>query len=92
MNKKAVIELLRQSPCQFEKLETKSRNWTNGLLVLYCKAYHDVTITETGVLERLKAYKISLNRGKLKVTSPDPLYTVIRDELDNLKKKQKMEN
>ena len=92
LNKKEVKELLRQSPSQFEKLETKSRNWTKGLLVIYCKEYHDVTITATGVLERLKAYKIRLNRGKLKVTSPDPLYTVIRDELDNLKKKQRTVN
>jgi len=92
LNKKEVKELLRQGPCQLKKIKTKSRNWTNRLLVIYCKEYHDVTITETGVLERLKAYKISLNRGKLKVTSPDPLYTVLRDELDNLKKKQRMDN
>jgi hypothetical protein len=46
-----------------------------------------VTVTQPAISECLKRDKIRWNRGKLKVTSPDPLYTVKRERVEALKKK-----
>jgi len=81
-------ELLHQSPSQFERLETGARNWTQALVVSYLQAYHDITVTQPAVSACLKQHKISWNRSALKVTSPDPLYTVKRERIDTLKKKR----
>lgn len=80
-------DLLHQSPSQFERLQTGARNWTQELLVAYFQQYHQVTTTQPAVSLCLKHHKIAWNRGKLKVTSPDPLYTVKRERIDTLKKK-----
>jgi len=79
-------ELLHQSPSQFERLHTGARNWTQHLLVEYFSLYHEVSVVQSTISECLKRHKIPWNRGKLKVTSPDPLYTVKRDRIDTLKK------
>ena len=79
-------DLLHQSPSQFDRLQTGSRNWTQEMLVEYLCLYHHVTVTQAAVSVCLKQHKIAWNRGKLKVTSPDPLYTVKRDRIDTLKK------
>lgn len=81
--------LLHQSPSQFDRLETGRRNWTQALVVTYLQAYHDITVTQPAVSGCLKQHKISWNRGVLKVTSPDPLYTVKRERIDGLKKKRR---
>jgi len=81
-------ELLHQSPSQFDQLQTGARNWTQELVVDYLRAYHQVTVTQPAVSLCLKRHGISWNRGKLKVTSPDPLYTVKRDRIAALKKKR----
>jgi transposase len=80
-------ELLHRSPCQFEKLETGARNWTHKLLSQYCHQYLDVQITPSAIGMLLKRLDMKWNRGKLKVTSPDPLYTVKRERVETLKKK-----
>ena len=80
-------DLLRQSPSQFARLQTGARNWTQELVVEYLSAYYDVTVTQAAVSICLKHHGIAWNRGALKVTSPDPLYTVKRDRIDTLKKK-----
>jgi len=80
-------ELLHRSPCQFEKLNTGARNWTQKLLALYCHEYLGVQITPSAICMLLKRMDIRWNRGKLKVTSPDPLYTVKRERVETLKKK-----
>lgn len=80
-------ELLRQSPSQFEKLDTGARNWTQKLLVKYFKEYHGISVTQTGICKCLRRMKIKWNRGKLKVTSPDPLYTIKRARIEELKEK-----
>jgi transposase len=80
-------ELLHRSPCQFEELETGARNWTHKLLSQYCRQYLDVQITPSAIGMLLKRLDIKWNRGKLKVTSPDPLYTVKRERVETLKKK-----
>ena len=79
-------DLLHQRPSQYGRLETGARNWTQALLVLYLQRYHGVTVTQPAISECLKRYKIHWNRGKLKVTSPDPLYTVKRERVEALKK------
>ena len=81
-------ELLHQSPCQFEKLNTGARNWTQRLLVAYCSQYLDIHLTRSAISIMLKNIGISWNRGKLKVTSPDPLYTLKRERVNELKKSQ----
>lgn len=80
-------DLLHQSPCQFARLQTGSRNWTQELVVEYLRLYHHVTVTQAAVSLCLKHHKIAWNRGKLNVTSPDPLYTVKRERIDALKNK-----
>lgn len=80
-------ELLHQSPSQFDRLHTGARNWTQEMVVEYLRLYHNVTVTQAAVSLCLKQHKIAWNRGKLKVTSPDPLYTVKRDRIDTLKKR-----
>jgi transposase len=80
--------LLHQSPSQFERLNTCARNWTQALVVEYLRQYHGITVTQPAVSQCLKRHKISWNRGALKVTSPDPLYTVKRERIDTLKKKR----
>jgi transposase len=88
LNKTQWEELLHQSPCQFEKLNTGARNWTQKLLVDYCSQYLDIQLTRSTISIMLKNIGISWNRGKLKVTSPDPLYTLKRERVDELKKSQ----
>ncbi len=79
-------ELLHQSPCQFEKLDSGARNWTQVLLVKHFSAYHDVQVGQSAISMQLKRHGLRLNRGKLTVTSPDPLYTVKRARIETLKK------
>ena len=78
-------ELLRQSPSQFTELETAARNWNQEFLVTYLHRYHGITVTRQAIAASLKRHGLRLNRGRLKVTSPDPLYTVKRDRLNVLK-------
>ena len=84
-------ELLHRSPCQFEKLDTGARNWTQDMLSVYCYEYLGVQIGSTAICMLLKRMGIRWNRGKLKVTSPDPDYTVKRERVQTLKKKPRKE-
>jgi hypothetical protein len=79
-------EVLHQRPSQFERLGTGARNWTQALLVLYFQQYYAVTVTQAAIARCIKRHDIRWNRGKLKVTSPDPLYTVKRERIETLKK------
>lgn len=80
-------ELLHRSPNQFPQLETKARNWTQELLVDYFSKVHGIEVAQPTLSLLLKRLGIRWNRGKLKVTSPDPLYTVKRERVETLKKK-----
>ena len=79
-------ELLRRSPSQFDRLNIAARNWSQDLLMDYVRLYEGVTVTQSTISKALKRLGIRWNRGKLKVTSPDPLYTVKRQRIDDLKK------
>ena len=80
--------VLHRSPATFEKLSTAARNWTQELLCDYCQQYQGVEITQGRLCQVFKELGIKWNRGKLKVTSPDPLYTVKRERVEVLKKKR----
>ena len=82
-------ELLHQSPCQFDRLQTGARNWTQELVVEYLQTYHGILVTQSAVSRCLKQHKLAWNRGALKVTSPDPLYTIKRERIESLKKKRR---
>ena len=81
-------ELLRRSPCQFGKLHTAARNWTQELLVRYCQHYLGVAMTQSGISVLFQRLGLRWNRSKLTVSSPDPLYTVKRQRVETLKKKR----
>lgn len=85
-------ELLHQSPCGFEKLNTGARNWTYKMLSEYCHEYLAVQMGQSGIGMLMKRMDIRWNRGKLKVTSPDPDYTVKRERVETLKKKPRKEH
>jgi transposase len=80
-------DLLRQSPSQFDRLKTGARNWTQELVQAYLLHYHQVFVSQQAISASIKRHQVSWNRGKLKVTSPDPLYAVKRDRIEALKKK-----
>lgn len=83
-------ELLHQSPSHFEQLHTGARNWTQALLQQYFQTYHQIAVTQPAISASIRRHGIRWNRGKLNVTSPDPLYTVKRDRIDTLKKRPQM--
>ena len=85
-------ELLHQSPCQFVKLNTGARNWTYKMLSQYCCEYLGVQMGQSGIGMLMKRLDIRWNRGKLKVTSPDPDYAVKRERIEALKKKPRKEH
>jgi transposase len=80
-------DLLRQSPSQFDRLKTGARNWTQELVQAYLLHYHQVFVSQQAISASIKRHQVSWNRGKLNVTSPDPLYAVKRDRIEALKKK-----
>ncbi|MBC8231520.1 helix-turn-helix domain-containing protein [bacterium] len=97
LSKEEWEELLHQSPCQlwkramhyrvYEKLHTGAQNWTQQMLRKYLALYHHVLVAQSTLSTLIQRLGIRWNRGKLKVTSPDPLYQVKRERIDQLKKK-----
>lgn len=83
-------EILHQSPCLFEKLESANHNWTLELLATYIKEYHGVVMSLSGIWYQLRKAKISMGRSQLQIPSKDPEYTVKRQRVEALKKKPKM--
>ena len=79
-------ELLRRSPCQFEKLNTGARNWTQPMLIEYFALYHNIKVKQPIISIVLKKLGFHWGRGKLKVTSPDPEYIVKKERIEELKK------
>ncbi len=90
LSKDELIELLRRSPSQFEKLDTGARNWNQALLKQYLWHYHQIDVSKSAISGTFKRLGIPWNRAKKKVTSPDPLYTVKRQRVEQLKQKAKI--
>lgn len=87
LSKEEWEEILHQSPCQFEKLHTGAQNWTQQMLRKYLALYHHILVAQSTISTLFQRLGIRWNRGKLKVTSPDPLYQVKRERIEELKKK-----
>jgi transposase len=70
-------EVLEQTPNQYEKLNTRSHQWTLQRLQKYVKEYHGIDVCLSSVYNSfMKARRTG--RSKLRVGSPDPMYTVKR--------------
>lgn len=81
------LELLGQAPSDFEKLETGAQNWTQALMAQYLAGYEDVNISQASVSHMLKRAGIKWKRAKARIKSPDPLYVVKRQRVEELKEK-----
>jgi transposase len=79
-------EVLEQTPNQYEKLNTNSHQWTLERLQQYVKEYHGIDVCLSSVYESFSKARRT-GRSKLRVGSPDPMYTVKRSynkEVQNL--------
>ena len=78
-------QILQQTPNQYEKLATDSRQWTLDLLVGYAKAYLCEEVCFQTVSQALRRCKYRTGRSKLRVGSPDPDYRVKRERIETLR-------
>ena len=76
--------LLEQTPNQYEKLQTDSRQWTLELIRVYLKAYHEISVTPPAIYLALRRTGYRTGRSKLRVGSPDPEYQAKRHQLTEL--------
>ena len=81
------LELLGQAPSDFEKLETGAQNWTQALMAAYLATYEEVEVSQASVSHMLKRAGIKWKRAKARIKSPDPLYVVKRQRVEELKEK-----
>jgi transposase len=72
-------KVLEQTPDQYEKLNTHSRQWTLERLALYLKEYHNMVVAISSIYNSLRNTGRRTGRSKLRVGSPDPDYTVKRE-------------
>ena len=77
-------EVLEQTPNQYEKLNTQSRQWTLERLRLYLREYHQVDVSISNIYRSLRRTGRRTGRSKLRVGSPDPDYTVKRKQIKEL--------
>lgn len=80
-------DVLNQAPSQFDKLDSGAQKWTQDLLREYLALYHDLRLSQGTISKALKRVGLNWRRTKLTVTSADPLYTVKRQRLEDLKNK-----
>jgi transposase len=74
-------EVLEQTPNQYEKLNTQSRQWTLERLCMYLREYHGIEVSTVSVLNSLRKTGRRTGRSKLRVGSPDPDYRVKRKHI-----------
>ncbi len=77
-------QILRQTPNQYQKLGTDSRQWTLELLVRYTKEYIGEQVTLDTISKALRRCKYRTGRSKLRIGSPDPDYLVKRERVEQL--------
>ena len=85
LNKDDWEQILQQTPNQYEKLSTDSRQWTLGLLVSYAREYLDQQVCIDTISKALKRCKYRTGRSKLRVGSPDPEYKVKLKRIETLR-------
>jgi transposase len=78
-------DILSQTPNQYEKLNTDSRQWTLELLVRYAKEYLGEEVVFQTISEALRRCQFRTGRSKLRVASPDPDYGVKRERVETLR-------
>jgi transposase len=78
------LDLLAQSPADLAQLDTAAQNWTQGLLQQYLAIYHQIKVTQTTISKAIRRVGIRWRRAKRRVHSPDPLYVVKRQRVDQL--------
>jgi len=77
-------KVLEQTPNQYEKLDTHSRQWTFEHLRLYLKEYHQIDVSIASIYSSLRKTGRRTGRSKLRVGSPDPDYRVKRKHIEEL--------
>ena len=77
-------QILSQTPNQYDKLSTDSRQWTLELLARYASKYLDRQVTLDTISKALRRCKYRTGRSKLRVGSPDPDYLVKRENVETL--------
>ena len=77
-------QLFQQTPNQYEKLQTDSRQWTLELISVYFKVYHEISVTPPAIHFALRRIGYRTGRSKLRVGSPDPDYQAKRHQLTEL--------
>lgn len=83
--KKQWDKVLEQTPNQYQKLDTESRQWTLERLRKYLKQYHQISVSLSSVYRSLRKTGRGTGRSKLRVGSPDPKYTVKRKHTEELR-------
>ena len=78
------LDVLAQAPCNLALLDTAARNWTQSLLRQYLALYHQVNLSQPALSKSLHRVGLRWRRAKLRVHSPDPLYTVKRQRVADL--------
>jgi transposase len=78
-------KILERTPNQYHQLNTESRQWTLDLLVMYVKEYHQLDVCRSSVYHSLRKTGRRTGRSKLRVGSPDPDYTVKRNQVEKLR-------
>ena len=81
-------EILSQTPNQYQKLQTDSRQWSLDLLVSYVREYLGEKVVFQTISEALRRCKYRTGRSKLRVGSPDPDYRVKRQTVEQLRSKR----
>ena len=81
------LDLLQQPPVNHAKLNSGALNWTQALLQQYLYQYHQLKVSQSTLSKALKRAKVHWRRAKLTVRSPDPLYLVKRQRVEQLKEK-----
>lgn len=78
-------DLLNQSPCDFDLLQTGSKSWTQALLKRYLALYYSLDLSQGTISKALRAAGVRWRRAKLRVHSPDPLYLVKRERVETFR-------
>jgi len=78
-------QVLEQTPNQYEKLDTQSRQWTLERLRKYLEKYHEISVSLSSVYRSLRKTGRRTGRSKLRVGSPDPEYLIKRKYVKELR-------
>ena len=69
LTKQAWEEVFHRSPHQYDRLNTKARNWSQRLVQTYLKKYQGIMISQSAISPNLKKMRISWTTTKKKLHS-----------------------